>query len=194
MFGHVPAATHTVRAGTSTSRRSPVRARRRLRLASRTASPARAPYSSATASSGFMPSTKPMPFFEGFDDLLVVQAIRGRVLDTPCGRRARRRPSDRSAAESPALRRAPRLAAFLADRAAVPEELVEDLALFLVETAAQLRFIATGARSARSASSSLLDLDRVVGDELGRGVDGGQDRRRSRPPAGGPADWRATHL
>jgi hypothetical protein len=88
---------------------------------------------------------EPDPFFEGLDDLLVILAIGGRLIDVLAVEKSHAAPAIDQRLKVGLLAACRGSLPFLANLAAVPEELVENLQFFLVETVAQSRFIGTRA-------------------------------------------------
>ena len=113
------------------------------------------------------------PFLQRLHDFLVILSIGGRLIDALAVEECDAAPAidQRLKVRLFTVRR--RSLAFLPNFASVPNEFVEDLQFFLIETLAHVRF-----RIARAellvASQQFFDLNRIVGHELRRRIDCGQ--------------------
>jgi hypothetical protein len=110
------------------------------------------------------------PLLQGLDDLLVVQTVRGRVLHRAPVDDGDAAPFPAEAREVRGLGRRPGALALAAHLGAVMEEPVEHLALLAVEDGPEPRF-PPRPRERLVSGEGLLRQQRVVGEELGRGVD-----------------------
>ena len=126
-----------------------------------------------------------MPFLERLDHLFVIQAIGRRVVHALAVGERDAAPAADHGDEVRRLARRRGARALGADRAAVRQELVQDAQL-LRDRTGRARAPSPRSRDQRLvAIERLLDLHRVVGHQLGRGIDAGQaaaddDRRQAR--------------